>query len=231
MHPVRTLTALAVLSFAGCAAPLVKPNPPAWQYRVDHPTDVSSLADRTATAFVQKLHLAGTSVFVAPGPADMPFASAFRKYLEIALLKQGCTVSESSDGSTVLNYDIQTFLIDRSGQKRLVNYASFWGLVGAITEALHGHLSVDQTVGATLIGDVAVDVIAELDRTTSAEVVVFENAQTRSKVLYADAESFYVPSSHLPTYMSQVPEAAPRFSPGDAPPLNTVPLHISGGKH
>src|ERR1700761_7825204 len=107
--PVRGATwlaasALALSMVSGCAAPLVTPNPLTMQYKAAHTSDWLNLARRTVDALPSSSLTEKPRVFVAPGPADMAFANAYRTYLEQALSERGFQVVESSQDAVVLNF-------------------------------------------------------------------------------------------------------------------------------
>jgi hypothetical protein len=223
-----TVAALA-LATAGCAAPLVRPNPITFQSKVEHVADWQALADRTVDHFAATLHTNPPSVFVAPGPADMPFAGTYRKFLQQALLRRGYSVVESASDAVVLNFDVQTFLYGDRNQKYPVEYATFWTTAGAIGTQLRHVASYDTGVGIGAAVGPIIDVLASINDTTRAEVTLTLTVADDTRLHYLTSETFYVQPSDLPFYWSRLPASVPQTMPSNPAGLTVVSLPITGG--
>jgi hypothetical protein len=225
MYARLMMTAIMSMAVVGCSAPLVHPNPPTMQYKVQHAVDWQAFADRSIDRFAATLHTSAPNVFVAPGPADMPFARAFRKNLEIALMRHGYPVVETSDGgSVVLNFDVQTYLYGARNEKRLVQYATFWTTVGGIATQLRHIASYDTAVAVAAVAGPVFDVLNSINDTTPAEVSVTLTVTDNTRLHFKDAENFYVQPNDLPFYWTNVPDASPQSI--STTPSTTVTLPV-----
>jgi len=196
------------------------------QYRVGHAVDWQALADRSVSRFAATLHTTPPSVFVAPGPADMPFARAFRKDLEAALMRRGYPVSETAENAVLLNFDVQTYLYGARNEKRLVQYATFWTTLGAIGTQLRHISSYDTGVAVGAAAGPLFDILQSINDTTPAEVTLTLTVTDRTRLHYTDAENFYVQPNDLPLYWTNVPDSAPQ--PISTTELTTVSLPVVG---
>jgi hypothetical protein len=159
---------------AGCAAPMVTPDGPSMQSKMGYVKDWDELAQRTAAHFVSQCQCDKRVVFVAPGPSDMPFATAYRKLLEDKLLKQGVSVSENSlPASVVLTFQVQAFLY---GKDNMPLPVIWWPVAGAFDE------------------------IASIYETTPAEVLLTVSVSDGTYLRYRDAREFYVHPADLAFY-------------------------------
>lgn len=231
MKSKPVLLGILSLTLAGCSAPLVAPDPPVFQSKMGHATDWSALADRTAERFAE-VYGNMTPVYVEPGPADMPFAVAYRSFLEQDLLQRrftvletarpmasaqadctqsGCPIRESVSAPVVLRFGVQTFLY-RNGDDKLfpIDYATFWTTLGAIGVQLRNVSSLD-TAGAIGAGAGPVlDILASMADTTKAEVVLTLTVSGGDRLLYRDSETVYVHPEELPLYWTHVPDFVPQ---------------------
>jgi len=204
------LAAVLAASVSGCAGPLVRPDPVTFQSKVGHVTDWQALADRSVARFAAPLHTEPPAVYVAPGAADMPFAATYRKFVEMALMKRGYPVVESATDAVVLNFDVQTFLYGDGNQKYPIEYASFWTTLGAIGTQLRHISSIDTGVAVGGAAGPILDLLASLNDTTRAEVLVTLTVADGSRLHYLDSETIYVQPSDLPFYWTQLPHSAPQ---------------------
>lgn len=226
MYKSVILVAALAATMTGCAAPLVKPNPIVFQSKVAHASDWQALADRSVARFAATLHAEPPSVFVNPGPADMPFAAAFKSFVEAALLKRGYPVVESAAGAVVLNFDIQTYLYGDGNKKYLADYASFWTTAGAIGTQLRHISSYDTAVAAGFAAGPILDLLETMDGATHAEVVLTVSVKDSSRLHYLDSETFYAQPSDLPFYWTKLPSSAGMAMPTGQ--LSTVALPVTG---
>ncbi|HWE45009.1 MAG TPA: hypothetical protein VG407_03190 [Caulobacteraceae bacterium] len=217
---------LVLLALTSCAAPLVHPNLPTFQYKAEHASDWQRLAVRAVERLPSSQLTSKPRVFVAPGPSDMPFAMAYRQYLEQSLSEHGFQVMESSADAVVLNFNVQTFLYGnwRGNEKRLVDYASFYTSVYAVGSQLRHISSYDTAVGAGAVAGPIFDVLAAMNDTTRAEVVLTVSVQDDSRLHYINSESFYVQPTDLPFYWSQLPANAPQTMRAEALPVVSLPV-------
>ena len=217
---------LGVLALTSCAAPLVHPNLPTLQYKAAHASDWQNLAYRTVERLPSTQLSEKPRVFVAPGPSDMPFATAYRQYLEQSLSERGFQVMESSADAVVLNFNVQTFLYGNwnGNEKRLVDYASFYTTLAAVGTQLRHISRYDTAVGAGVVAGPILDTLAAMNATTRAEVVLTVSVQDDSRLHYINSESFYVHPSDLPFYWSRLPAGAPQSMHADALPVVSLPV-------
>jgi hypothetical protein len=200
--------AILAITVTGCAGPLVRPNPVTFQSKAEHVTDWQALADRSVERFAAMLHMEPPNVYVAPGPADMPFAITYRKFVEMALMKRGYPVVENANDAVVLNFDVQTFLYGGGNQKYPVEYATFWTVAGALGAQLRHVSSIDTGVAIGAAAGPIVDLLATLNDTTRAEVLLTLTVVDANRVHYLDSETIYVQPLDLPFYWTQVPASA-----------------------
>jgi hypothetical protein len=144
------------------------------QSRVGFVKDWDALAEQAADRFVTQCQCDKRVVFVAPGPAHMPFATAYRHLLEDKLLRRGIAVSENAvPASVVLTFDLQTFLYDHTGR--------------AVPLVL-------LPVGA------AFDTLASVYDTSRAEVLLTVSVSDGTYLRYRDPTEFYIRPSDLAFY-------------------------------
>lgn len=217
---------------AACAAPLVKPNfTPNAQYKVGHAADWQALARRSVAALPGGTITEKPKVFIAPGPADMPFAAAYRSYLEEALSERDFQVVSSAPGAVVLNFDVATYLYGSAtgNQKQLIDYASFWTTLGGVASQLRHISSVDTGVFAGVVAGPVIDVLASMTATTRAEVVVTTRVVDAERTHYLKSEAFYVQPTDLPFYWTAMPTGAPQVMTADAGGLALVSMPVVRG--
>ncbi len=228
MKSIATVAVILAVGVSGCAGPLVRPNPVTFESKIGHVTDWQALADRSVDRFAATLHAAPPNVYVAPGAADMPFATTYRKFVEMALMKRGYPVVETATEAVVLNFDVQTFLYGNGNQKYPVQYATFWTTVGAIGTQLRDVSSVDTGTAMGLAAGPIIDLLASLNETTKAEVLLTVTVSDGTRLHYLDSEAVYVQPSDLPFYWSQLPQATPQpMRPG----LTTVSLPVTSARN
>jgi hypothetical protein len=207
--------------------PLVRPNAPMWQSKIDHAQNWQALADRTVTNFSKTQHAELPKVYVAMGPSDMQFAAIYRRYLEQALIKRGYSVVESSADAVVLNSEVQTFLYgDNGGDKKLFDYHTFWTSLADVGYGISTINTVDGGLWTVGVAGPAFDFLDSLNRTTQAEVTVTTSVSDASRLYYTDTESFYVKPSDLPFYWTAQRPDSPQVMPGAA--LATVEIPVRG---
>lgn len=169
-----TVLAATGCLLTACAAPMVKPDGPSIQPRVGFVKDWDELADRTAANFVAQCQCDKRVVFVAPGPAEMPFATAYRKLLEDKLIRKGVAVSENAlPASVVLTFEVQTFMYDHTG--RLL--PAVWIPLGA-----------------------ALDSLTSMYDTSRAEVLLTVSVSDGNFLRYRDPAEFYIRPSDVALY-------------------------------
>jgi hypothetical protein len=227
MYIRAAIAVTACMSLSGCAAPLVRPNGIVMQSKVEHASDWQRLARNSAVAFKGTLHTDPPKIYVAPGPSDMPFATAYKKYMEGELLRLGYPVVQSAVGAVVLNFDVQTYWYGgfTGNQKRLVEYASFYTTIGsAIAEMRHMN-SPETKIAKALAAGPIVDILASLNDTTRSEVILTLTVSDESRVHYMATDTFYIQPSDIPLYMTQMPASVPQAM--QAAPLTVVPLRVT----
>jgi hypothetical protein len=248
MKSGAAIFSLVAFALAGCAAPLVTPKLPTFQSKIGHAADWGALADRTAQRFADA-YGGATAVYVAPGPADMPFAAAYRNFLEQALLQRhftvletaspapvlakadctqdGCPIQETVSPAVVLRFGVQTFLY-RNGDDRPfpVGYASFWSAAYALGVVAR-HVSRWDT-GAAIVGGAGpvIDMLAAMGDTTKAEVVLTLTASDGARLVYRDSETVYVHPEELLFYWTHMPDAVPQAK---APDITMTALSVRPG--
>jgi len=222
----RYLPLILALAAGGCAAPLVTPRPPTFQEKVEYVSDWSALAGRTARRIASTLHASPPKVFVAPGPVDMPFAVAYRKLLEQALLEQGYPVVENSTDAMVVSFDAQTFLYGQYDRRYPCGYATCLTTAYAIGTQLRHVSSID--TGAAIVAGAGpiVDLLYSLNDTTQAEVLLTITVADATHLHYRDTESFYVQPSDLRFYWTALPDSPPQSMASDSGALKEVALPV-----
>lgn len=226
-RPIRLAAALisvAALGLAGCAAPLVTPKPPTFQPKADHVADWSDLAGRTAQRFAAGFHGNAPAVYVAPGPADMPFAAAYRNMMEQELLRRNFRVQETAAGAVVLRFEVQTFLYRNNDQKLFpVDYATFWTSLAAIGIQLRHVASLDTGAAIGAGAGPVFDILASMADTTNAEAVLTLTVSDGSQLYYRDSETLYVHPEELPFYWTHTPDVVPQSK---APDIAVTELRV-----
>lgn len=224
-----TLLSLAAFAVAGCAAPLVKPKAPTFQPKAAHVVDWSDLAQRTARRFANSFRGNTPAVYVAPGPADMPFAAAYRNLLEQDLLRRQLRVQETAVGAVVLRFQVQTFLY-RDGDQKLfpVDYATLWTTLAAIGIQLRHVASLDTGAAIGLGAGPVVDVLASMADTTNAEAVLTLTVSDGTQLYYRDSETLYVRPEELPFYWTRVADVVPQARAPDIA-VTELPVRRAGG--
>jgi hypothetical protein len=171
---LKPFTPVLAALLTACAAPMVSPDGPSMQARVGFVKDWDELAGRTASRFAAQCQCDKRVVFVAPGPAHMAFATAYRHLLEDKLLRKGIVVSENAlPASVVLTFDVQTFLYDHTGR--------------AVPLVL-------VPVG------VAFDALASVYDMSRAEVLLTVSVSDGTYLRYRDPTEFYIRPSDLSLY-------------------------------
>jgi hypothetical protein len=205
-----TILIAAGLLLTACSSPLSMPKPPSFQDKVTHSADWSALASRTASHFVGSASSLPSAVYVAPGPADMPFASAFRNLLEQKLLERGVRVQETAVGATVLRFEVQPYWFKNERQKLLGDYASFWTTATALGAQARNITSVDTAVAVAGGAGPVLDVLRSMFDTTNAEVSLTVTVFDGTRLAYRDSDTFYIRPTELPFYWSQVSGVIPQ---------------------
>jgi hypothetical protein len=199
------------------------------QRRVSHALDMQNLAGDVANNFALRVKTTDKPlVYVAPGPADMPFAGPFKSYLEQDLMRRGYAISQTARGAEVVNFEVQPFLYGAYNQKHIVEYATFWTTAAYIGQRL-STISPEnpaQAYGAAAAIGPILDFLGALDQSTQAEVILKVSVTDANRVYYVDNRSFYVLPSDLPFYMTAMPNAEQMMS-ADSAGLPVVPLRIN----
>ncbi len=207
---VAAVSAVMVL-LGACASPLVTPRGPSFQSKVTHVTDWSSLASRTVSRF------AGTHpnsrVYVAPGPADMPFAATFRKQLEQELHDRNIDVVQTAERAAVLRFDVHAFWYRDERHKYPAEYATFWSTAYALGAQARGVSSIDTAAAIAAGAGPAADILKAVFDTTNAEVLVTLTVMDGTHLDYRDSETFYIRPGELSLYYSRVPDFVPQTKP------------------
>lgn len=207
-------------------APSSIPKLPTFQAKVTHATDWNDLADRRARRFAEALAGKSNAVYVAPGPSDMPFATAFHSLLEQQLVECGIPVQEMATKATILRFDVQAFWYKDPHQKLAVDYASFWTTAALLGGQTRNISSIDTGLGvASGVGPI-VDILKAMFDTTNAEVTLTLTSYDGPRLLYRDSETFYVNPTDLPFYWSQLPSFVPQLNP---PTPKDVALPVRAG--
>lgn len=220
---------MLAFTLAACSAPLVTPNPPTFQSKVTHVSDWNAMAKRTAGRFATS-HDRNTPVFVAPGPADMPFAVSYRKLLEQALLEKGFHIVETPvDGivatasdpivstlshPTILRFDVETFLY-RNSDGKPVPYGTALTAASAAASQLRHIASIDTGAGIVAGAGAVFDILWSMYDTTKAEVMITDTVYDGTRLEYRDSRTIYVHPSELNFYWTRIPDSVPqtKFQP------------------
>lgn len=223
---VLCLSTLA-LGLGGCSTPQVTPQLPIFQSKIGHAADWNALARRTTTHFATSLNGDMPAVFVAPGPADMPFAAAYRSLLEQELMRKGFRVQETAVGAVVLRFGVQTFLYANGNEKLPVDYASFWTTIYALGSQLRHVASLDTGVAIAAGAGPIIDILKSMTDTTKAEVMLTVTVEHGTDLLYRDTETMYVHPEELPFYWTHVPDFLPQAKQTD---IAEISLPVRGDK-
>jgi hypothetical protein len=222
-----TLIVASALALTACEAPLVMPQAPSFQSKAQHVSDWDELAKRTAVRVSDRLGDNPPAVFVAPGPADMPFASTYRTLLEQELLESHFRVQETAQGAVVLRFDVQTFLYGNHDEKLPTDYASFWTTASALGVQLRQVSRLDTGAGIASATGPILDVLASLYDTTKAEAFVTITVSDGAELFYRDTETLYVHPTELPFYWTRMPDFTPQTKVAD---IAETDLPVHGGK-
>jgi len=218
---------LLAFVLAGCTEPLVTPKPPTFQSKADHVSDWAVLASQTAEHLDSTLDGNKPEVYVAPGPADMPFAVAFRKLLEEDLLQRHFLVREKAAGALVIHFDAQTFLYRNNSHKFPVEYGTFWTTAYALGLQLRNVASLDTSAAIAAGTGPVFDALAEMTDTTNAEVLVTLTIADDKGLYYRDSRTLYIYPTELPFYWTSVPDYSAQSA--SLPPLTDVSLPVRPG--
>jgi hypothetical protein len=227
MKSQAIILAVSALLLGACASPLAVPKPPSFQDKVTHTADWSALASRTARQFVNSSGSIPSAVYVAPGPSDMPFATAFRNLLEQVLFERGVRVQETASGATVLRFEVQSFWYKDERQKLPVEYASFWSTAAVLGAQTRDITSVDTALAVAGGAGPIMDILKAMFDTTNAEVALTLTAFDDTRLSYRDNERFYIRPTELPLYWSRVPGFVPQSKP---PVPEEVALPVRAGQ-
>ncbi|MGB8366432.1 MAG: hypothetical protein ACLQUZ_04820 [Rhizomicrobium sp.] len=199
------IPSVLALALAACSAPLVTPDPPTFQHKAAHVNDWHGLADRTAEHFATSLNGNRPTVFVAPGPADTPFATAYRTLLEQELIQRNFPVAETASGAIVLRFDVQTFLHGNNDSKLPVRPDTIVTTALALGLELRHVAGLDTGAGIAAGAGPVLDILETMYDTTNAEVLltVTESDGTRLRDIYS--ETVYIHPSELRFYWPQIP--------------------------
>lgn len=201
---------LLSVSLASCAAPLVTLDRVSAQYKVEHANDWEHLAQRTIGEYAETVKGEKPPVFVAPGPADMPFSDAYRRYAEQELYKRGFPVVQSASSAVVLTYQVQTFYYAGNKQQRAYESGTVLGAVGVIGTQVADISSVDTGAAAAFGAGIAYDIVKSMNDRTQAEVILTLRIEGDSKLYFTSIESFYVQQQDLPFYSTNVADQSPQ---------------------
>ncbi len=228
------LSALAC-ALAACSTPLVYPDIPSMQHKMGYVHDWDELAERTAATFVSECQCDKRVVFVAPGPSDMPFAGVYRKLLEEKLAQRHVVVKENAADALVVSFDVQAFLYGDDRRKKPADYFSFWSTATALTllarapsstpvlpaisrlPLVSSGLSLDNYAGIAAGAGPVLDLLAEMNDTTNAEVLLTVTVRSGEYLHYSDSTEFYIHPSDLPFYWTRFPDFTPQLKSADSP--------------
>jgi hypothetical protein len=215
------LAAIACLATSACVSPLVTPNPPSWQVKAEHVHDWQAMAARAVAKLPRTVaNNERPAVYVDPGPPTMPFAAAYRKYLEQALYEANYPVLSTPGGAQiVLHFDVQWLYYGHGNQKPIADYASLYTMAGLILGQTRNISSIDTGLGAAaLVGPVA-DFLLAMNDTTRAEVILTTKIEDNGRYHYLGSENFYVQPADLVFYLA----------PPEPLDMRVVPLQVSNG--
>jgi len=221
---------VAAMALGGCAGPLVKPGAFVLQNKVGHASDWKHVARRAAEAFAATTRTTEKpKVFVAPGPADMPFAAAYRGYLERELLRLDYPVVDTAAGAVVINFEVQTYWYGSASgnQKQLIEYTSLLSTLGATGYEMRHMNSPETLIADGYIAGPLIDLLASFNATTRSEVIVNTSVVDEQRAHYLNSESFYVYPSDLPFYWTRLPSTSPTTLKASS--LAVVPLPVVNG--
>lgn len=210
---------LACLATSACASPLVAPNPPAFQAKVEHLNDWQMMAQR-AVAKIPRAPNDLPAVYVDAGSAS-PFSVVYKKDLEQALYEANYPVVTSREGAqVVLHFESQWFYYGNGNEKPITNYATLYGVAALVMGQTRNISRIDTALGVAAATGPVVDFLAAMNDITRAEVSVRTTISSEGRLHYAGSENIYVQPRDLTFYMG-----------GDAPlDMPVVPLRISAGR-
>jgi hypothetical protein len=186
------LAAACAAALSGCVSPLVEPDRAEWQYRAGDAQDWQQMAKRTVEAI--PLASSGQSYSAYVQSDGSPFGDLYKDFLEEALFAKGYPILRTPQGADItIAYDVKPLNYAPGGKKRLMDYFSPFGVIGAAGTELAKISSRDTGVAAGLGVAAVGDYAAALNGATDAEVVVvtrIESPRTnnfhfmRSEVVY-----------------------------------------------
>lgn len=192
----------ASAALSACAAPLVQPNPPSWQVKAEHLNDWQGLAQR-AVAKIPGRDSDRPLVYVEPGAPNMPFAAAYKRYLEEALFAAGYPVASKPEPTAIsLHFDVQWFYYGHGNQKPITNYASLYTTAGLILGQARNVTRVDTGLGVAAGVGPVLDFLAAMNDTTRAEVMLTTKIESGSRYHFLASENFYVQPRDLVFYLA-----------------------------
>jgi hypothetical protein len=218
---IRTILAVAMAAGIGaCASPLVAPNPPSFQAKVEHLNDWQMLAQR-AVAKIPRAANNLPAVYVDAGESASPFSVVYKQDLEQALYEANYPVVTSRElAQVVVRFDSEWFYYGNGNEKPITNYATLYGLAALVMGQTRNISRVDTALGVAAATGPVVDFLAAMNDITRAEVSVRTTISSEGRLHYSGSENIYVQPRDLTFYMG-----------GDAPlDMPVVPLQISAGR-
>jgi hypothetical protein len=214
------LAALACLATSACASPLVAPNPPAFQAKVEHLNDWQMMAQR-AVGKIPRAPNDLPAVYVDDGGSGSPFSAVYKRDLEQALYEANYPVVTSREGAqVVLHFESQWFYYGNGNQKPITNYATLYGVAAVVMGQTRNISRIDTALGVAAATGPVVDFLAAMNDITRAEVSVRTTISAEGRLHYAGSENIYVQPRDLTFYMG-----------GDSPlDMPVVPLRVSTGR-
>lgn len=216
----RSIVVVALATTLGaCASPLVAPNPPAFQAKVEHLNDWQMMAQR-AVAKIPRAPNELPAVYVDAGDSSA-FSVVYKKDLEQALYEANYPVSTSREGAkVVLHFESQWFYYGNGNEKPITNYATLYGVAALVMGQTRNISRVDTALGVAAATGLVVDFLAAMNDITRAEVSVRTTISSDGRLHYAGSENIYVQPRDLTFYMGE-----------DAPlDMPVVPLRVSADR-
>lgn len=217
------------LALTGCVSPLVTPNPLETQYKVTNAIHWKDLAERTVVAIPSNVGGPQYRVYVSDGRQDVRFYGIYKRFLEEALYRHNfLVVTDPRTADLILNVTAEPILYDHHG-KRLVQYASLWGVGGGGIYSATRHItSIDTGIFAGAATAVALDFAAALNGATRAEIVVSTSLTSRDSIQhFIRTETLYVLPSDLSAFYTPPPPPPPAPVIVENPTQPVIAMHVS----
>ncbi len=216
MRKIPIITILTIMLAAGCAwMPRADLAQYSSQKRVLSAEHWGELATEVAfeldQAYLRPRKV--KSVYINPGRTDSAFEKAYERYLAQALIKKGYVVSKAPGDSTVVNFDVETFLYSEKTKERWAfSKETIWATIFALSDEVITEITTKDLFDVTLVSVSAIyDLLSKKNQITDAEVLITTNIQSFYQIEYLAADEFYINRNDFMLYWSDKAPIAPRL--------------------